>query len=333
VDSFSDLEEIPARRLPHKFFLLVEFLAVSVNLWMMAGQVLGGFVYENIWIDYILRGYVVILCSLMVLAELEITGLARTNMLLHNFIPRGITYGFISVIGIHENETATEVRSGWEGYGALSDIVRAVAWNMLGLAVLYFVMGITCMQYVLDKYRTDYQHRLERAKAREAYRKAHPELMRKEEEEAKKKTEEDDIEAQTPPVKPDWNYDALDKEKNNKDEMKTATKKLDAKKKAMDSTHEEEETIHLKPIEDTKASKSKKVEVTKKEERKVEPEIKIEKTAKRESTDDADPDWAKEEVTPTKVKEEKKKEIKDEKDAVMKDDDPEIVSNTKMDIV
>lgn len=61
---------------------------------------------------------------------------------------------------MQENQTATTVREDWDSYQVISDIVRTVAWNMTGCGVVYFLMGIVCLQKLLFRMRRDYQTRL-----------------------------------------------------------------------------------------------------------------------------------------------------------------------------
>lgn len=61
---------------------------------------------------------------------------------------------------MQENQTATTVREDWDSYQVISDIVRTVAWNMTGCGVVYFLMGIVCLQKLLFRMRQDYQTRL-----------------------------------------------------------------------------------------------------------------------------------------------------------------------------
>jgi len=218
-------------------------MAIAVSVWMIIGQVVGSFVFENVLIDYFLRAYVIVLCVLMILAELEVTDLVRTNFLLHNLISRGLVYGFLSVIGIHENETISDARDGHDG---LSGIVQAVAWNMLCVAVIYFTMGVFCLQFVLQKCREDYKSRCQRAKVRDEYRKTHPHKDEKHD-------LDDDLEAQSVEDKANWNHGALDDDKPNQVSVEDATTV---------QSQSPEVAIDSVPSEDSKKSTSSSVETS-----------------------------------------------------------------------
>jgi len=158
----SKLDYKPARNLCHKLFILISVLTGLCALWMAIGQVLGFVVYENTPVEYTLRAYIIVFCILVILVELEWTKFVRESRLLSNWITRGLIYVFIGVLGLQENEGI--VKEGATGYETMLEIVKAVAWNMIGCGLLYFVMGICCLQLVLDRMRKHYQERVVRAK-------------------------------------------------------------------------------------------------------------------------------------------------------------------------
>lgn len=156
------LDYVPARRLFHKLFILISILTCLCALWMIVGQVLGFVVYENSPVDYVLRAYIIVFCIFVVLVEIEWPAFARETTLLHNWILRGLLYVFIGVLGLQENDAV--VKDGSEHYATMLEICKAVAWNMVGCGLLYLIMGVLCLQLVLNRMRTSYQARLARAK-------------------------------------------------------------------------------------------------------------------------------------------------------------------------
>jgi len=160
--------DLPARRNSHKCFLLVSLLTALSAVWMAIGQVLGIIVYENTIVTYTLRGYVILLCLLVVLVELEWPQAVREMFLFRHWVSRGLFYTFIGVVGMQENESSDVVitKTDSEAYEMMSDIVIVVAWNMVGCGLLYIVMGLLCLHYVLKRLRVDYQERVQSAKER-----------------------------------------------------------------------------------------------------------------------------------------------------------------------
>lgn len=162
------LDDIPARRNVHKVFILIAVLTSLCALSMAVGQILGTFVYENTVVTYVLRGYVILLCGLVLLIELEWPRPVRETPIFRNWVTRGLLYAFIGVVGMQENESSDVVLTkDSEAYEMMSDVVIAVAWNMIGCGLLYIVMGLLCLHYVLNRLREDYQERLQLARERQ----------------------------------------------------------------------------------------------------------------------------------------------------------------------
>ena len=157
-------EEInPSRSAFHKFIVLVKMVAGIAALNMFIGQVIGIFFQEDGPIQYVLRFYVMLLCGLAILVELEWTRYARESKILQNWITRGSYYGFIGVIGLEENDTSRDKNTGKEGFDMSHNYLRVVAWTMIYVGIVYFLLGIFCCQLYYNRRREDYERRLGRA--------------------------------------------------------------------------------------------------------------------------------------------------------------------------
>lgn len=151
----------PSRRLTQKLLIGYRLVTGVAALNMAAGQVLGIVFQPSTGpVQYVLRFYVVMLCVLVVLNELEYFTLTVESRILHNWITRGALYAFIGLLGLDENDTANYATSVDAGTAYL----RAVAWIMIGIGALYASMGICCLQVVHDRARADYERRVELAK-------------------------------------------------------------------------------------------------------------------------------------------------------------------------
>jgi hypothetical protein len=153
----------PKRRWLHHVFILVSIVAGLSALNMALGQFIG-IAYGKVGpIQYVLRVYVILLCALVILNELEWTKLTRDSTILHLWVTRGMVYAFIGVLGLEENST-TQANQNAEGRGTALGYIMVVAWLMVGCGTLYFCMGVLCLQLVCNRMREDYQHRLIRSK-------------------------------------------------------------------------------------------------------------------------------------------------------------------------
>ena len=153
-------ETHPSRSWFHKFVLFISILVLLAGVNMALGQLAGMYFEENGPIQYVLRLYVVVLCALVIMIELEWTKFASESKILDYWVTRGLFYAFIGVIGIDQNDTSGD----FEGSSASLKWIKAAAWIMVACGAIYFVMGICCLQMVYDKLRKDYGERLERAK-------------------------------------------------------------------------------------------------------------------------------------------------------------------------
>jgi hypothetical protein len=108
-----------------------------------------------------MRIYVILLCVLAIANESEWTSFTRDSVILNWWPTRGAFYGFIGVLGLEENDV--DVYDA-KGRSAALGYIKVVAWLMIGCGVLYFVLGVACMQFLLNRMRDDYKQRLERAK-------------------------------------------------------------------------------------------------------------------------------------------------------------------------
>lgn len=131
---------------------------------MGLGQIVG-MTFEDIdIIGYVLRTYVIVLCLLVVLIEAEWTSLVKNSSILRYWITRGLFYSFVGVIGIQQNDHVMERDPYQHGRDSASlQFIRVVAWLMVGNGILYFGMGILCLQVYYNRLRRDYDERSGRA--------------------------------------------------------------------------------------------------------------------------------------------------------------------------
>lgn len=156
-------EQYPTRHPVHKCFLLISCLTVLAALSMGLGQVLGISFQMVGPIQYVMRLYVIALCLLVIMAELEWTTFARDSLILNVWITRGLIYAFIGTLGLEENDRSAQTYSDHRFFTFMQLYVKLVAWMMIGFGALYFFMGIFCLQIVYKRIRNDYQERLLRA--------------------------------------------------------------------------------------------------------------------------------------------------------------------------
>jgi hypothetical protein len=152
----------PSRRLLHKFFILVSIITGVAAFNMAIGQVIG-IAFEAVGpIQYVLRFYVVLLCLLVIMNELNWTSFTRESRILRFWVTRGMFYSFIGLLGLEENDMSS-INSESSQLSAAAGFVKAVAWIMIGCGGLYFVMGVCCLQLVYNRLCSKFEERKMRA--------------------------------------------------------------------------------------------------------------------------------------------------------------------------
>mmetsp|Transcript_12655 Transcript_12655/g.17960 ORF Transcript_12655/g.17960 Transcript_12655/m.17960 type:complete len:235 (+) Transcript_12655:2897-3601(+) len=154
----------PKRNALHRFFNFIRFITIFSASNMLLGQFIG-IAFDAVGpIQYVLRIYVILLCCLTILNELEWTNLTLSSALLKIWISRGLIYGFVGVLGLEENDVSPHTKNmSMVGRTAALNYIKVVAWMMVACGILYTVMGILCLQIVSDKIRENYQGRVARA--------------------------------------------------------------------------------------------------------------------------------------------------------------------------
>jgi hypothetical protein len=136
ADADAHEEMHPHRRKIHKLFFFISVVAMVAALSMATGQIVG-LVFQKLGpVQWVLRGYVIALCFLVLFTELEMTKLARENIILHNWICRGLLYSFIGVLGLEGNDTSVFKDDPPLGAGSAKFFMHAVSWIILGKSIV-----------------------------------------------------------------------------------------------------------------------------------------------------------------------------------------------------
>lgn len=151
----------PKRKWLHRFFVLVSIISGCSAFLMAVGQIVGLTVGSVGPIQYVIRAYIVFFCFLVIFNELEWTKLTKDSVILRWWVSRGVTYAFFGCLGLDQNSNipADENKS-----DSALVFIKVIAWMVIGCGILYFVLGVACLQIVCNSMRDDYQKRLERAK-------------------------------------------------------------------------------------------------------------------------------------------------------------------------
>jgi multisubunit Na+/H+ antiporter MnhC subunit len=160
-----DEELHPRRKCLHQIFIFISMITTLAALLMGLGQIIGIYFNEDGPIQYVIRIYVIVLCVIIMFNELEFTKMVRESAMLRIWITRGAIYAFIGVLGLEEIEASpASSHQNSAGRDQALTFVLVIAWIIVGIGVLYFVMGVLCLQLVSNRLREEYQDRLSRSK-------------------------------------------------------------------------------------------------------------------------------------------------------------------------
>ena len=177
------------RSCAHKTFNLISIITGLTAINNIVGQCIALWFEGNKPMEVLLRIYVIGLCTLAILIEKESIAFIRDSPIVMNWIPRGLFYVFIGVLGVnlydigYDNYNRRRYNSS-QRYGSYSNngyssnnyynsyhirvptsedcaewYVWLVAWVMIGVGLLYLLMGILGLRKKLLKERADYQTR------------------------------------------------------------------------------------------------------------------------------------------------------------------------------
>lgn len=151
-------KEGPQKSICHHLFDFVRYLAIIASSMMFTMQmiplvIVGG---ESTWLQIAVRFYLAIFCLSFVLTESRIPFLQKIVSPHNNWILRGFLYSFIGLIGMEQDLAVKveEIAAGTSSYilgpdyGTLfaSLFMSITTWIMIGVGVLYTVLGLLCMQ-------------------------------------------------------------------------------------------------------------------------------------------------------------------------------------------
>lgn len=165
-DELSRLQKdyrLPPRSCVYSLFVLFSGLAVLVTGMMILSQVLNLALSRGAFIQDILRVYVLILCILFLLSELQFERFLKLVPPLRNWIYRGFLYSLVGIIGVEESVAALaeqypKVPRFEEEMASL--FLKVTSYCMFGIGVLYMAMGILCLKSVWEKLKNSYDEQV-----------------------------------------------------------------------------------------------------------------------------------------------------------------------------
>ena len=175
------MQSMGQRTQQHKMFVLFNVIAGFTGLNNMVAQCIAMTYTGDLFMEIVLRGYMIGFCLLVVLNEAEKTQFIRESKILSNWVSRGIFYTFLGSLGKNLYDVGYDNRyrtnsgyssssynrsSDYNGYygprmPSTEDFAEWYIWMtsffMFLIGAIYVLMGIFCMQRKLDQLRDQYQ--------------------------------------------------------------------------------------------------------------------------------------------------------------------------------
>lgn len=186
--SIKKKREGPQRTIFHVLFDLLRAASILANIMMLFNQLLPFVLLKenNTVLQVAVRIYMTIFGLYFVLSEMRISILKRMAAFNTHWILRGFMYTFIGLIGM-EQALAIKVEDIAAGtasvflmdYGTLiaTLFISGTQWLMIGVGMLYTLLGVLCMQGWYDRLEEEHDEKIKLYKA----------VKRKHREEAKRK--------------------------------------------------------------------------------------------------------------------------------------------------
>lgn len=157
----------PQKSMCHLLFDSVRYLAIiaSSMMFMMQFVPLIFFGDQSTWLQIAVRSYVSIFCVSFMLNESRLPIFEKILTPRNNWILRGFLYSFIGLIGM-EQDLAVRVEDIAAGttsvlgpnYGTLfaTLFMSITTWVMIGVGILYTVLGLLCLQGWYERLEKDH---------------------------------------------------------------------------------------------------------------------------------------------------------------------------------
>lgn len=150
----------------HRAFIWLVYVTVLVHVAMVVSQLISCYFYWMTSVEGILRCYVIAMSICGILVELELTQFIRESAILRVWITRGLFYSLIGIIAMVENDTEGGGKNlNVPGADELLLFIEIMAYVQAGVGVLYYVMGILCVQMLKNKEYADFERRGREIKA------------------------------------------------------------------------------------------------------------------------------------------------------------------------
>ena len=146
------------RTCAHTFFISYAFLAMTTAVLLGLAQLLGFTIKDmpsdiNQGLRYCISIYLILMCFLSVLTELEWFAFIINSRILSFWVTRGLLYIFMGLLSLDQ------LHNGSKKSQNQTLFIKSVSYIFMGVGAGYAIMGVLCFQIVLKRIRLDYRAR------------------------------------------------------------------------------------------------------------------------------------------------------------------------------
>jgi hypothetical protein len=158
------MEEInPTRPWLNHFCTLVSYFTFLVALMMAILEVCAFFFLSMTLLENILCFYIILFCALAIATETNLFNITNDSKVLKLWIFRGSLYIFIGILGLNAIVSNVIVQGAEFQRMIFRDMLIVFSCLMVGVGVLYLVMGLLCFRVINDRLEHNYQEKRTRA--------------------------------------------------------------------------------------------------------------------------------------------------------------------------
>ena len=155
----------PHRSWLNHFCLALGYVTALVALMIGVLEVSGIFFLKMTLFEHILNVYMMLFCVLIILTETNLFNVAKDSKILNVWAFRGLFYIFVGIMGVNAINSAVYIQGAEMDFkrGLFKNLMVIFSTALIGIGLLYVVLGLLWVQIINDKMEANFQERKKRA--------------------------------------------------------------------------------------------------------------------------------------------------------------------------
>jgi amino acid transporter len=149
----------PKRPWLNHFCVVLSYFTVAVALAIAFLEIVGFFYLTMTFLENILCVYIILFCVLAIITETNLFGITKDSKVLKIWAFRGTFYVFIGVLCLNAIDSSILVQGSEFQRVLFQNLLVALSSLLIGIGILYIVLGLLCVQFVNERQEHIYQER------------------------------------------------------------------------------------------------------------------------------------------------------------------------------